>query len=115
MQGCEWIVDAKGCSPAALRSLEKLQALLRHLVEELPLHPVADAQWHTFPGEGGVTGLCLLAESHFAVHTFPEHGFAALSVYSCRPREAPDFEALLQRHLEPSRVTVRTVVREARA
>ena len=111
MQGCEWIVDAKGCSPAALRSLEKLQALLGHLVEELPLHPVSEAQWHTFPGEAGVTGLCLLAESHFAIHTFPEHGSLCLNLFCCRQREDWNFERYLKDEFAAEEVCVRKLPR----
>jgi S-adenosylmethionine decarboxylase len=111
--GQEWLVDCSGCRPAALRDLDRLQALFTALVTELGLTVVGAPQWHAFPGEGGVTGLALLSESHLAIHTFPEHGFAALSVYSCRDRAAPDFERLLQQHLEPKRVSVRVVKREA--
>lgn len=43
--------------------------------------------WSTFPevnGEpGGVTGMLLLAESHLAVHTWPERGGVTLDVYVC--------------------------------
>jgi S-adenosylmethionine decarboxylase len=111
--GQEWLVDCGGCRPAALRDVEALKRLFADLIAELKLTVVGAPQWHAFPGEGGVTGLALLSESHLAIHTFPEHGFAALSIYSCRPRAAPDFEQLLARHLEPQNVTVRAVKREA--
>jgi S-adenosylmethionine decarboxylase len=35
------------------------------------------------PGAGGVTGVVLLAESHLAVHTWPETGAVTLDVYVC--------------------------------
>jgi S-adenosylmethionine decarboxylase len=109
--GQEWLVDASGCRPHALRDVALLERLFDALVSSLALTPIGDGQWHAFPGEGGVTGLLLLSESHLAIHTFPEHGFAALSVYSCRPRAAPDFEALLARHLEPTHVRVTRIER----
>jgi S-adenosylmethionine decarboxylase len=87
--------------------------LFDELISTLNLTVVGQAQWHVFPGEGGVTGLTLLSESHVAIHTFPEHGFAALSVYSCREREAPDFERLVKRTLEAVHVSVRTLERKA--
>ncbi|MBZ0167015.1 MAG: adenosylmethionine decarboxylase [Candidatus Omnitrophica bacterium] len=31
----------------------------------------------------GVTGIILIAESHFSVHTWPESGFAAFDVLTC--------------------------------
>jgi S-adenosylmethionine decarboxylase len=111
--GQEWLIDCSGCRPAALRDAAALRRLVDELIAALGLAVVEQQQWHAFPGEGGVTGLALLSESHVAIHTFPEHGFAALSVYSCRERKAPDFEALVRRHLEAPRITVRTLERRA--
>ena len=85
--GTEWVVDAHGCDPAALRSREVLGVLFRQVVAELGLRAEGDPVWRVFPGEGGVTGLLLLTESHLACHTFPERGFAAFNLYCCRPRD----------------------------
>ncbi len=112
--GQEWLVDCSGCRPQALRDVTLLQRLFDELISTLGLTVVGAPQWHVFPGEGGITGLTLLSESHVAIHTFPEHGFAALSVYSCRDRTAPDFEGLVKRALEASHVEVRTLHRKAR-
>lgn len=42
-----------------------------------------DELFHVFPPPGGVTGVVLLAESHLAVHTWPERGVVTLDVYVC--------------------------------
>jgi S-adenosylmethionine decarboxylase len=84
--GCEWIVDAHGCNPGHLRSLDVLKALFEEVVTDLSLQPVAPPAWHQFPGEGGITGALILSESHLTCHTFPERGFAAFNLYCCRPR-----------------------------
>jgi S-adenosylmethionine decarboxylase len=86
-EGCEWIVDARGCDPARVGDLDTLRALFAQIIIELRLTPVADAVWHVFPSPGGITGLVALAESHLAVHTFPEHGSLCLNLFCCRPRE----------------------------
>tara|TARA_B100000315_G_C14186738_1_gene411462 strand:- start:181 stop:591 length:411 start_codon:yes stop_codon:yes gene_type:complete len=43
----------------------------------------------------GITGIILLAESHIAVHTWPEIGYIAVDVFTCgkksRPKEAMEF------------------------
>ena len=44
---------------------------------------VLNEHWHHF-GEGcGVTGVLLLSESHMSIHTWPEHGYAAIDVFMC--------------------------------
>ena len=40
--------------------------------------------WHKFGGEGGVTGLIMLTESHLACHTYPEYQTATFNLYCCR-------------------------------
>ena len=109
--GAEWVVEARGCDPARLRSVDVLRELFGRVVRELDLHPVADAQWHEFDGPGGVTGLLMLSESHLAVHTFPEHGSACLNLFCCRPRPEWDWARGLAETLGAEDVAVRVLER----
>src|SRR5512145_2926894 len=109
--GLQWLVDAHGCTAEALRSRDRLEALFARIVSELGLHPAGDAVWHVFPGEGGVTGLLLLTESHLACHTFPERGFAAFNLYCCRPRREWPWAERLEEALGARTVSVRKVER----
>ena len=61
---------------------------------------------HEFGGEGGVSGVAVLAESHISVHTWPELDYAAFDVFmcgTCNPEKA--VETLCAR-LNPDRFTV---------
>jgi S-adenosylmethionine decarboxylase len=109
--GVEWLVDAHGCAPDALRSRETLVRLFDRIVLELGLRPAGEPVWHVFPGEAGVTGFLLLAESHLACHTFPERGFASFNLYCCRPRGPWPWEERLREALGADRVTVRSFAR----
>jgi S-adenosylmethionine decarboxylase len=109
--GSEWLVDASGCRPEALRSIPTFEALFACIVEDLGLKPVRPAVWHQFPGQGGLTGLLLLSESHLACHTFPERGFAALNLYCCRERPEWAWHRRLAEAIGAADVSVRRVPR----
>ena len=126
MHGCEWIVEAHGCEPAALASLEKLSGLFERIIDALDLRPVGEPVWHQFPDcpgtglqhdglpvmlPGGITGLCLLSESHLTCHTFPEHGSLCLNLFCCRPRPDWNFSGELKREFGASVVQVRRLER----
>jgi S-adenosylmethionine decarboxylase len=111
MSGCEWIIDARGCDPASLADLNRLKRLFARLIDGMNLHPVGDPLWHQFPITGGVTGLCLLSESHVACHTFPEHGTLCLNIFCCRERPDWDFEAEIEREFGASDVDIRRLGR----
>jgi S-adenosylmethionine decarboxylase len=111
-EGIEWIVDARGCDPARLADRPTLTALFAEIVRDLELRVVGEPLWHVFPGEGGITGLCLLAESHLTVHTFPEHGSMCLNLFCCRARPEWNFEARLQEMLGAMEVDVRRLERQ---
>jgi S-adenosylmethionine decarboxylase len=109
--GREWIVDAHGCDPSSLRSCAALGRLFSRIVDELGLLPAGEPVWHVFPGEGGITGVLLLSESHLACHTFPERGFAALDLYCCRPPQEWPWAERLADALGAAVVRVRSVSR----
>jgi S-adenosylmethionine decarboxylase proenzyme len=84
MQGLHLTADLHGCC-AALRPMADpaaLREICLHAVAGAGLQPVGEL-FHRFPAPGGVTGVVLLAESHLAVHTWPELGAVTLDVYVC--------------------------------
>ncbi|MDB4942116.1 MAG: S-adenosylmethionine decarboxylase [Labilithrix sp.] len=109
--GTEWLVDAHGCSADALRDVAGVRALLESILGRLDLRVIGEGVWHKFGGEGGVTGVYLLTESHLTIHTYPEHRVATLNLYCCRPR--PDFPwaTELARALGAAEVVVRVTER----
>lgn len=111
MNGIEWIVEAHDCSAAALSDPALMQELFETLICDLNLRPVAPTQWHEFPNTSGITGLCLLCESHIACHTFPEFGSLCLNVFCCVPRPEWQFAENLKRMLGAKSVSVRRVLR----
>jgi len=112
MSGMEWIIDAQGCSAEALRDAGLLRKLFEKIVDDLELHTVGETHWHQFPGTGGITGLCLLSESHLTCHTFPEYGSLCLNLFSCVARPQWDFEKHIIEFFSATSVDVRRIERE---
>jgi S-adenosylmethionine decarboxylase len=108
--GTEWLIEAKGCDQDALRDEGKIKSILSRVVDDLGLSVVGEV-WHKFGGEGGVTGLIALTESHLACHTYPEHGVATFNLYCCRTRPEWDWEPHLRSHLGAADVLVTKIGR----
>ena len=111
MSGIEWVVEAFGCSSQSLRDTAVLKDLFTSIIREMKLRPVGETLWHQFPGTGGITGLCLLAESHLACHTFPEHGSLCLNLFCCVPRAEWDFEIVLRQLFGADSISIRRLQR----
>lgn len=109
--GSEWLVDAHGCRPEALRSLTLLQGLFGRILADLGLHAVGDPVWRVFPGAAGVSGMQLLSESHLTCHTFPERGLATFNLYSCRARQPWPWDEHLSAVLGAKKTVVTTIDR----
>ena len=108
--GTEWLAEASGCDVAALRDEVGLRSIIDKLIADLGLKSVGSV-WHKFDGEGGVTGLVALTESHIACHTYPEHGIATFNLYCCRTRPEWDWQINLKTNLGASSVTVTKIER----
>ena len=108
--GTEWLIEAAGCDKAALRDENKVRAVLDSVITDLGLISVGSV-WHKFEGEGGVTGLVALTESHLACHTYPEYGTATFNLYCCRTRPEWDWDTNLKATLGASSVTVTKIER----
>jgi len=89
MQGLHLTADIAGCH-TNLKLMTDAKSLRRkclELVDKSGLTAVSEV-FHAFPGLhegecGGVTGTVLLAESHLALHTWPELGAITFDVYVC--------------------------------
>jgi len=83
MQGLHLTADLSDCTDAAaMTDALALRRLCLDAVHAAGLTPVGEL-FHRFPAPGGVTGVVLLAESHLAVHTWPERGAVTLDAYVC--------------------------------
>ena len=113
--GTEWLIEAKGCDENLLREEDLLRKVFASIIVDLGLKTIGKDVWHTFSGEGGVTGLVALTESHLACHTYPEYKIATFNLYCCKSRPEWDWEGNLRDLLGAKEVTVTKIERGSAA
>jgi S-adenosylmethionine decarboxylase proenzyme len=124
MPGLHLIADLLGCAPASpMRDEAALAALCRREAAAAGLTVVGEL-FHPFTHDdgtrAGVTGVLLLAESHVAIHTWPERGLVTLDVYVCnvnddRSAGAERLLAALREAFVPAHVALHRVRRDTGA
>ena len=116
MDGIHLLGEWYGC-PADTPEMVDAQALRAACLEAVTdagLTIVGD-RFHQFEPQG-VTGAVILAESHLAIHTWPEMGSVTLDVYVCNytTDNTAKAEALfraLKKHLRPTRARFQAIRR----
>jgi S-adenosylmethionine decarboxylase len=102
------ILELWGCQN--LDSVPTAEQALRNMVEALDV-TLLDLRVYPF-SPVGVTGIAIVAESHLAIHTWPEHGYAAVDIFTCgEPRDPQVAVEVLHRLYDPERVGVMEINR----
>lgn len=105
--GRQLTVDYYSCNTGCLLSRELLEKAMLSAAEESGA-TVISSSFHDFRPQG-VSGVVIIAESHFTIHAWPEHDYAAVDIFTCG--DSIDFEVAvnsLRQSLGSSRVVVST-------
>ncbi|HVC10473.1 MAG TPA: adenosylmethionine decarboxylase, partial [Burkholderiales bacterium] len=116
MNGLHLIGDLNGCrcDPQLLLDGERFRQRCVDLVNRSGL-TVLDTNFRQFDG-GGFTGVVVLAESHVALHTWPERQGLTLDVYVCNysadnsAKARQLFDAIVA-HFEPAEIARHAIER----
>lgn len=107
-----YVFDVSGGDPALLDDETAVRACISRVVDRAGLTPLGETS-HRFAPQG-FSMATLLAESHLAVHTWPEEGTAYLTLTTCRAPSSGSFEedtrSLLRETFSATGVTVRTLL-----
>ena len=103
------LVELHGCDPSVLNDAEALSGFMRRAAEAAGAHVVAEV-FHPYSPHG-VTGVIVIEESHFSVHTWPEAGYAAVDFYTCGDIAATTALEVLERSLGARRTELLEVQR----
>lgn len=86
--GVQILADLFDCDPCLLNDRTLIDAALSAAARAAGA-AIVKQDVHAFDPHG-ITGVAILAESHLAIHTWPEHGYATLDIFTCGETARPD-------------------------
>ena len=107
--GRHLLMDFYGCNRYRLDDSVYIEDQLRSSAKTAGAH-VLSATVHRFSPQG-VTCILSLRESHLAIHTWPEHQFAAADLFSCGSINPWSAYVALEKALGATRATAREETR----
>ncbi len=81
--------DLYGCPKDVLSDEELLKNAVIEAVKLSNTTLLELKSWRVSGEKGGVSILALVIESHIAVHTWPNYGYATVDVYTCGEKSDP--------------------------
>lgn len=89
--GRQMTVEFYDCSAEILADVRRMEEVFLEAARVSGAH-VVNSNFHSFEPQG-VSGVLVISESHFAVHAWPEHDYAAVDLFTCGA--GVDFEVAL--------------------
>lgn len=75
------LAEVYGCNFEVLNDIKKVQDIMVNAALEAGAE-IREVVFHKFSPQG-VSGVVVISESHLAIHTWPELGYAAVDVFTC--------------------------------
>jgi S-adenosylmethionine decarboxylase len=91
--GRHLLLELKICNEEVLDDVSFLKECLNEAATKCGATVVGESFYHFSPH--GVSGVVNIAESHIAIHTWPEHRYAAVDVFTCGSTVDPEKAAKL--------------------
>ena len=88
MYGPHLIVDGYGASKSLLSSVSYIYGVLDAMPGKIGMTKIMPPHVQQYSeksnDEWGISGFVIIAESHIAVHTYPNKGFLVMDIFSCK-------------------------------
>ncbi len=81
------LAEMYGCPFEVLNDIKKVEDIMVNAALEAGAE-VREFVFHKFSPQG-VSGVVVISESHLAIHTWPELGYAAVDVFTCGEKVNP--------------------------
>ncbi len=79
--GTHFIIDMYSCNEQDLNNIQFIRDVFLKLIHVLDVTYITD-YFHQF-SPYGISGVVIIAESHFTIHTYPEYGYCAIDIFTC--------------------------------
>ena len=79
--GFQLMLDLSDCNREKLNDLAYIRQIMLEAVRHLGAQLLGET-FHEFSPHG-ITGVVSIAESHLSIHTWPEHKYAAVDIFTC--------------------------------
>ncbi len=79
--GRHLMVEYYDCNSEILNDIKQIEILMNEATRKSGA-TIVNSIFHMF-NPYGVSGVVVIAESHLAIHTWPEHNYAAVDVFTC--------------------------------
>lgn len=79
--GNQLIAELMDCDPVVLADVDLIRGHMLEAARSAGCTIITQAFHHFSPM--GVSGAVIIAESHLAIHTWPEYRYAAVDVFTC--------------------------------
>ena len=107
--GRHYLVELIGCDPRPLKRVADVQKLLLRAARKSQA-TILKYFFHQF-APAGVTGIILITESHFFIHTWPDDRYAALDIFTCGTMRPQAAIADLKKSFGAQKLRIRTFAR----
>ncbi|WP_221774716.1 adenosylmethionine decarboxylase [Pelagicoccus albus] len=108
--GTHILVELNDCPEKLLVEKSALQEALVESANQAGA-TVVKPVFHQFSPHG-LSGVVVIAESHIAVHTWPEYNYAAIDIFTCGdPDVAHRIQSEIEARFAPARSSVRVLSR----
>jgi S-adenosylmethionine decarboxylase len=85
------IAELWNCNNETLNDMKQIEKIFVEAALKAGAE-VREVAFHKFAPHG-VSGVVIISESHLTIHSFPEHGYASIDVYTCGDRIDPNVAA----------------------
>jgi S-adenosylmethionine decarboxylase len=104
--GKHLLVEVITKNPKSLTNKNLIKKVFEKISQAIKIIPVLAPVIYQFPKKrgmpkniaGGLTAFCIIAESHLAIHTWPESNYFAFDLFSCKDFEEKIVIRILKKH-----------------